>query len=82
LQILTDPRHSTFPQRALQHEILGLTLLVASPPDFLAGKIWAFQDPARQTSQRQKDLADIARLLERYPELRPQVPEDVLGRLV
>jgi hypothetical protein len=82
LQIRTDPRYAAFPQRATRREVLGLSLPVAAPPDLLAGKVWAFQDPARRGSKRQKDLADIARLLERYPELRPQVPEDVLARLV
>ncbi len=82
LQIQTDPRYGTFPQRAEQRQVLGLTLPVAAAPDILTGKIWAFQDPARRASKRQKDLADIARLLERYPELRAQVPGDVLARLV
>lgn len=82
LQIQTDPRYATFPQRAEQRPVLGLTLPVAAAPDILRGKVWTFQDPDRRGSKRQKDLADIARLLERYPELRTQVPEDVLGRLV
>jgi hypothetical protein len=82
LQIQTDPRYATFPHRATPRQVLGLTLPVASATDLLLGKVWAFQDPARRGSKRQKDLADIARLLERYPELRPQVPEDVLARLV
>jgi hypothetical protein len=82
LQIQTDPRYSTFPQRTSQREVLGLTLPVAAVPDILQGKVWDFQDPTRRGSKRQKDLADIARLLERYPELRPEVTEDVLARLV
>ena len=28
------------------------------------------------------DLADISRLLEAYPELRPRVPADILARLL
>ncbi len=38
-------------------------------------------DPASQ-HKRQKDLADIARLLEAYPALRERVPPEVLSRLV
>ena len=34
------------------------------------------------TGREASDLADIARLIERYPELRAQAPEDVLTRLV
>lgn len=82
LQIQTDPRYATFPQRAARRQVLGLSLPVAAASDLLRGKVWAFQDPARRGSKRQKDLADIARLLDHYPELRSQVPEDVLARLV
>lgn len=82
LQIQTDPRYAPFPQKAVRREVLGLTLPVAAVPDILKGKVWAFQDPTRRGSKRQKDLADIARLLERYPELRAEVPGDVLARLV
>jgi hypothetical protein len=31
---------------------------------------------------RQKDLADISRLLEAHPGLRDRVPKDVLDRLI
>lgn len=82
VQIQTDPRYSTFPERASQREILGLTLPVANLEDVLRGKVWAVQDSTRRASKRQKDLADIARLLEAYPMLRDQVPEDILARLV
>jgi len=82
LQIQTDPRYAAFPQRATRRQVLGLALPVATAPDLLAGKVWAFQDPTRRASKRQKDLADIARLLERYPALRSHVPEEVLARLV
>jgi hypothetical protein len=43
--------------------------------------VWAAQDPTRRPSKRQKDLADISRLLEAHPELRARVPADVLARL-
>jgi hypothetical protein len=35
-----------------------------------------------RASKRQKDLADIARLLEVTPDLRARVPEHILQRLV
>jgi hypothetical protein len=50
--------------------------------DVLQGKIWAVTDETRRRSKRQKDLADIARLLDAHPELRPHLPPDVLARLV
>jgi hypothetical protein len=62
--------------------VLGLELPVASVDDVLRGKIWAAEDPARRGSKRQKDLADIARLLEQFPTLRDQVPASVLKRLI
>ncbi len=82
VQIQTDPRYVDFVDHAVEREVLGLRLPVASLEDVLRGKIWAVQDPTRRASKRQKDLADIARLLEAYPYLRSQVPEQVLARLV
>ncbi len=78
MQIQTDPRYAAYPGRASRRELLGLLLPVASLEDILRGKVWAVQDPTRRASKRQKDLADIARILEAYPALRAQVPEDVL----
>jgi len=63
-------------------EALGLELPVARIEDVLQGKIWAAQDQTRRPSKRQKDLADIARLLEARPDLRPRVPADLLARLL
>ena len=82
VQIQTDPRYEAFLARATVHDILGIRLPVASLEDVLQGKIWAVLDPARRSSKRQKDLADIARLLEAYPHLRQSVPSEVLSRLV
>jgi hypothetical protein len=55
---------------------------VASVEDVLQGKTWAALDPGRRASKRQKDLADIARLLEAYPHLREKVPAEILARLL
>jgi hypothetical protein len=82
VQIQTDPRYFEFVGRATTQEVLGLTLPVASVEDVLQGKIWAFQDPARRNSKRQKDLTDISRLLEQYPHLRNQTPQEILARLL
>lgn len=35
-----------------------------------------------RASKRQKDLADIARLIETYPHLKPDIPRDILAQLV
>ncbi|MBI2160736.1 MAG: hypothetical protein HYU25_10250 [Candidatus Rokubacteria bacterium] len=50
-------------------------------PCDLEGKIWAVTDTTRRPSKRQKDLADIARLLEAHPETRRLVPAEILRRL-
>ncbi len=82
VQIQTDPRYADFVKRSAKRNVLGLELPVANLDDLLRGKIWAAQDPTRRGSKRQKDLADIARLLEAYPYLRSQVPGEILVRLV
>ena len=47
----------------------------------MAGKLSAYADPQRRASKRQKDLADIARLIESHPALRSRVPEAILKRM-
>ena len=81
VQIQTDPRYADFPQRATPQEVLGLTLPVAAVEDVLQGKVWAASDENQRGSKRQKDLADIARLIEAYPHLRSLVPDALLRRL-
>ncbi len=82
VQIQTDPRYFPFVDRAAVREVLGLPLPVASLEDVLQGKLWAVLDEARRPSKRQKDLADIARLLEARPALRGRVPPEILNKLV
>jgi hypothetical protein len=81
IQIQTDPRYAPFVERASIRDVLGVRLPVAALEDVLQGKIWAASDPDRRGSKRQKDLADIARILESFPDLRPRVPEHLLNRL-
>jgi hypothetical protein len=82
VQIQTDPRYNDFLKSASRREVLGKLMRVASLEDLLQGKIWAAQDSQRRGSKRQKDLADIARIIEAYPNLRAQVPAEILQRLV
>ena len=82
VQIQTDPRYAPFCRTAEEREVLGLMLPVARIEHILRGKIWTATDPERRPSKRQKDLADIARLLEARPELKPDVPREVLDKLV
>ena len=81
VQIQTDERYARFVDRATRREVLGMELPVASLEDVLQGKVWPVQDSQPRGSKRQKDLADIARILETYPELRGQVPQEIRARL-
>lgn len=82
VQIQTDERYALFLKNAENRNVLGLELPVASVEDVLHGKVWAISDPERRGSKRQKDLADIARILESYPNLRDRVPQEILARLI
>jgi len=82
VQVQTDPRYAGFPGRASGREILGRTLPVAPMEDVFQGELWAAMDPGRRASKRQKDLADIARLLEVQPGLRSRTPREILERLL
>jgi hypothetical protein len=82
VQIQLDPRYAEFVARAEAREVLGITLPVATIADVLQGKIWAASDPSRRASKRQKDLADISRLIEAHPEMRDRVPSELLDRLI
>ncbi|MEK7204161.1 MAG: hypothetical protein AAB254_01520 [candidate division NC10 bacterium] len=82
VQIQTDPRYAAFVDHAASRDLLGLRLPVARLEDVLKGKVWAVMDPSRRPSKRQKDLAAIARLVEVYPSLRQQLPDEVLTKLV
>ncbi len=81
VQIQRDPKYLDFPERAERREVLGLELSVASLGDLLQGKIWAASDPTRPATKRQKDILDIARLIEKYPHLRARVPAELLKQI-
>ena len=81
IQLQTDPRYQAFISRQVSREILGYPMRVAALEDVFQGKLWAYLDEGRRRSKRQKDLADIARLLESYPALDRLLPAEVRGRL-
>jgi hypothetical protein len=81
IQLQTDRRYQDFVLRASARTVLGYPMRVASVEDVLQGKIWAYLDEERRRSKRQKDLADIARLVEAYPSLMEQLPESIRKHL-
>ena len=82
IQIQTDFRYFDFVRYAEVRSVMDYDLPVARLEDILQGKLWAVGDPARRRSKRQKDLADIARIIEVAPELRERVPEEILSKLI
>jgi len=77
IQIQTDERYQDFIKRASLMNIMGYQMKVASLEDILIGKIWAYSDQQRRGSKRQKDLADMMRIIETFPELKAKLPEDI-----
>ncbi|MFH1940873.1 MAG: hypothetical protein ABIL68_02120 [bacterium] len=77
IQIQTDERYQAFIHRASEKETLGYKMYVASLEDTLQGKIWAYSDNERKKSKRQKDLADIFRLVEAFPVLKNILPDNI-----
>lgn len=77
IQIQTDKRYQTFIKNASVKKVLGYEMKVAALEDLINGKVWAYSDEERRKSKRQKDLADIMRLVESYPELNDSLPEKI-----
>ncbi|MBI4721667.1 MAG: hypothetical protein HY769_01475 [Candidatus Stahlbacteria bacterium] len=77
IQLQTDYRYQTFIDKAINKKVMGYEMKVAILEDVLQGKIWAYLDEERRKSKRQKDLADIFRLVETYPYLRDLLPEEI-----
>jgi hypothetical protein len=56
-------------------------MMVATLEDILQGKLWAYMDKERRPTKRQKDLLDILRIVESYPELTKNLPSEIKNRL-
>jgi len=81
IQLQTDLRYQDFIGRAASQNVLGYRMKVAIVEDVLQGKIWAYSDKQRRKSKRQKDLADIIRLIEVYPSLTDLIPASIKERI-
>jgi len=81
IQLHTEARYQAFIPRSSEREILGYRMLVADVTDVLRGKIWAYQDERRRRSKRQKDLADIMRLVEATLALEKSLPPEIRKEL-
>ena len=75
IQLQQDPRYQKFVSNAQNSSVLGYKMKVARVEDVLQGKVWAYSDKTRRKSKRQKDLADIFRIIEKYPQLEASLPQ-------
>lgn len=78
VQLTTDERYASFPDRAVERDIFDVKVPVAGVEDIVRGKAWAFGDPARRLSKRKKDELDLIRLAEAYPETHRLMPPEIL----
>jgi len=81
IQLQIDSRYLDFIKRSKTRSVLGYDMRVAVIEDVLMGKIWAYLDEQRRKSKRQKDLADIARLIETHPHLSMKIPDTIRDRI-
>lgn len=81
IQVSTEAMYLDFPERSVGATVHGILMRVASLEDTLKGKIAAYEEPQRRPSKRQKDLADISRLLEAHPSIKDLIPQPIYDRL-
>lgn len=81
IQLQTDSRYQEFIKKASERDVLGYQMKVACLEDILQGKVWAYSDEQRCASKRQKDLADIFRIIEEYAELKFSLPESIQKKI-
>jgi hypothetical protein len=81
IQLQTDPRYQKFVSSADGRNVLGYAMRVARVEDVLQGKVWAYMDKTRRKSKRQKDLADIFRIVEKFPQLETSLPSSIREKL-
>ena len=81
VQFTTDARYQEFFVGAAEHEVLGVSVPVASLKNIARGKVWAWQDEQRRSTKRKKDELDLMRIAESHPELRELVPLEIVKQL-
>ena len=59
---------------------LGIAVRVACLEDTTQGTLWAYGDPKRRFSKREKDELDLIRLAETWPDLRA-IPRELLEQI-
>ena len=59
IQFTTDEHYQAFPARSVDANVLGVRVKVACREDVTQGKLWAYGDPQRRLSKREKDELDL-----------------------
>jgi hypothetical protein len=77
IQFSLDPRYQEFLNDTQVYAVLGQRVTVASLPNVVRGKVWAWSDPERRLSKRKKDELDLIRILEAYPDLGDLMPTEI-----
>lgn len=78
VQFTKDERYQAFLPKAVEAEVLGEHIKVACLEDVAQGRLWAYLDPQRRLSKREKDRLDLIRLVEAYPALKSMYPEELV----
>ncbi len=78
IQITVNQRYGSFPSRAVNGEVFGVPLPVASLDDLVQGKLWAATDPGRRSTKRLKDRLDLLRLCEAHPRAISLIPRHLI----
>jgi len=81
IQLQADPRYQRFVSIAEDRNVLGYKMKVARLEDVLEGKVWAYMDKSRRRSKRLKDLADIFRIVEKFPQFESSLPQNLREEL-
>jgi hypothetical protein len=81
IQFSLDPRYQEFVNDTAIREVLGQQVPVASLPNVVRRKVWAWSDEKRRLSKRKKDELDLIRILETYPEVRDLMPAEIRKQL-
>jgi hypothetical protein len=77
IQLTTDLRYQEYLDDTNLMTVLDERVPVASLPNIIRGKIWAWKDSAGRPTKRKKDELDLMRILEAHPEFRSSMPDEI-----
>jgi hypothetical protein len=81
VQFSAEPECAGVVHRAVVHDALDREICFITPVDLVRAKLRAAEDPARRTSKRFIDFADIKTLFEEHPDLPGELTADETQRI-